>query len=207
MRWVVIALHRPPGRPVQSDINPRASFPNNADTPQKSIRGQWSAIVKIAQSPGARHCSSQFSAIANLADKLVSGISGTSCRQSECQAVPRHQSQYGEFVPDTSLWCPPIGSVFGFMPPLLVYCLCPAWGTVQRQRRDSPYLSGLRCRLRNHLAECCCAGQECPNARLKWNGSNNEIRAQCGNGLPDTGRLFGAGGFRYALGYRISRRS
>src|SRR5215472_17688127 len=55
-----------PGRPVQSDINPRASFPNNANTPQKSIRGQWSAIVKIAQSPGARHCSSQFSAIADL---------------------------------------------------------------------------------------------------------------------------------------------
>ena len=99
-----------------------------------------------------------------------------------CQAVPPHQSQYGEFVPDTSLWCPPIGSVFGFMPPLLVYCLCPAWGTVQRQRRDSPYLSGLRCRLRNHLAECCCAGQECPNARLKWNGSKNEIPAQCRNG-------------------------
>ena len=48
MRWAV-ALHRLPGRLIQSCINPRASFPNDLDTPQKSIRGQRSAIVNIAQ--------------------------------------------------------------------------------------------------------------------------------------------------------------
>ena len=48
MRWAV-ALHRLPGRLIQSCINPRASFPNDLDTPQKSIRGQRSAIVNIEQ--------------------------------------------------------------------------------------------------------------------------------------------------------------
>ena len=49
MRWAVPALHRLPGRLIQSCISPRASFPNDVDTPQKSIRGQRSAIVNIAQ--------------------------------------------------------------------------------------------------------------------------------------------------------------